>query len=150
MKKFIPKLSSNVCTVFKPKKWRVLEEMWSIVWGKDSIERSHGQTVCWCWQYINQIMAVIYLLNCALSTWYGLFLIALPKRPSSLLNASGLWLLSTPSLVRVFYLTKLVHLRCIWQLPVWHYQSCQLFSWHYIIIKAGQWTHSIYIRTVYS
>ena len=50
-----------------------------------TIERSHrpdvyGISVCWCWQSINQILAVLLLLVLSVSSWFGVFLTALPKR----------------------------------------------------------------------
>ena len=32
------------------------------IWAKESIYRSHNQTVCKCWQPIYQVWAVFYLL----------------------------------------------------------------------------------------
>ena len=67
-------------------------------WTKVIIERSHEQTVCWCWQPLNLKPCNSSSASASpLSSWFGLFLTSLPIQPTSLLTRSGLWLLSTLS-----------------------------------------------------
>ena len=90
MRNFIPKLSSNVCTVFKPKKWRVFMIRRNVVY---SLRQR---------QYREELLTDSLLVLAVYKPNYGRYF----KWPTSLLNTSDLWLLSTPSLVRGFLFNK--------------------------------------------